>query len=60
MRWKYDREGDIRVRNKFCLFPLSWNGTVYWLEMVVVTERYTFGWLESDSWNIIDLTLPVD
>ncbi len=57
MRWKYPQEDDTRVRNKFCLFPLRWNGTAYWLETVVVTERYDTGW-EWDGWVIKDLTLP--
>jgi len=51
MKWKAKPEkpkpkiGDIRLRNKFCLFPChAPNGYVYWLQTIAVREIYTEVW----------------
>jgi hypothetical protein len=49
MKWKANkskpREGDIRIRKKFALFPVHYyiNAEMYycWLETYIVKEQYT-------------------
>lgn len=41
-RKEYYKEGDIRKRTHFCLLPLTFNNTVYWLEKVFIKEKYIF------------------
>lgn len=56
MRWKYHRDGDTRVRFKFCWFPVRWDGITYWFETVNVTEKYISNWWDGNYWSIRCLT----
>ena len=49
MRWKYPKDGDQRIVTRFCVLPLSFNGTTYWLEFVKMKQFY---WGAMGEWII--------
>lgn len=61
MRWKATtkprhKNGDTRERVVFAWYPLqSTGGTVYWLERVLVVERY-FCYLDGVEWEMIEVS----
>jgi len=51
--------GDQRVIQKFCLLPREINGSIYWLEKIVIRqeycriEEYVYDYVEFD--NVLDV-----
>jgi hypothetical protein len=39
-RYKVYKGGDYRARKHFCFLPLWFEGTCYWLEKVLLVEKY--------------------
>lgn len=44
MRWMEPKKGDIKIRNRFLLFPKKINGESRWLEKVKYKEVYQFSY----------------
>lgn len=44
MRWKEPVIGDIRVINKFPIFPLTIDNKTFWLEKIKVKQLYKKGY----------------
>lgn len=40
MRWIEPKDGDIKVKKKFVIIPITINGETRWLEWVTVKYRY--------------------
>lgn len=43
MKWKVKsapKEGEIRNKKKFCLFPTTIKGWTYWLEFITIKQKY--------------------
>ena len=51
MRWKKNRDGDIRFVRRFLLFPKCIRGEFRWLEFAYVKKQ--FGYDSFDSWDDI-------
>jgi len=41
MRWNKPKVDQTRIVTKFCIFPLTIDNTVYWLEKIRIVQRYT-------------------
>jgi len=54
MRWTPPKDGDIRVRTRFLIFPLTLNGETRWLERVTIKEifqrSYDGSWWYPVAW----------
>lgn len=40
MRWSVPNDGEIRIAEKFLVFPLELNGEGRWLEKAYIVEEY--------------------
>lgn len=40
MRWNTPKDGDIKIKRKFALFPIEINNEVRWLEFVNIQYMY--------------------
>ncbi|HUV84764.1 MAG TPA: hypothetical protein VMV86_03595 [Methanosarcinales archaeon] len=51
MQWKVNKNGEVRERSYFALFPICSDDTWHWLERVTVKEKYfkNLGWI---VWNV--------
>ena len=43
MRWKEPNHGDIKIKKKFALFPITIGGETRWLEWVKIKYVYHSG-----------------
>jgi hypothetical protein len=53
MKWIAKKElclGDIRVKNKFLLFPKNINGEVRWLEKAKYSQKYETVYSSGNKW----------
>lgn len=50
MRWKNKQNGDIRIKEKFILFPITLDGETRWLEWVKLEEKYSFCPYTMNEW----------
>lgn len=49
MRWKqkpkiYPKDGELRTRYTFCIFPKTLNGETRWLSFSKYQETFTYVW----------------
>ena len=47
MRWKEPIDGDVKIKKKFALFPITINYETRWLEWVNIKYKYSedcWGW----------------
>ncbi len=51
MRWKQPKDGDVKIKKIFALFPITSNGETRWLEWVNVECEYCSDLFES-YWRI--------
>jgi hypothetical protein len=52
MQWHAHQNGDERIRNHFCLLPFKHKDRWYWLEYIVLRERFVL--CMGDSYWIIE------
>jgi len=54
MQWKANKDGDTRKSTSFAFFPISIGDNWYWLETVIVKEKY-HGDYRDGFWSIVDI-----
>jgi hypothetical protein len=50
--WRIPKDGERRIRVKFCWFPRWTSNDVVWLEKVLVTEEYHTSYVDC-GWELV-------
>ena len=54
MRWNKPKDGDVKFKRRFALFPITVNKQTRWLELVTIKSVYYEDlWLTDRNHNII-------
>lgn len=51
MRWQEPKDGDVKIKKKFALFPIEINGENRWFEWVTVKYVYHNGTMFVDQYH---------